>query len=137
MNNDLHQAYMETTYVVSHHETSFNLKIGAHDATFNHWCKEKGINTWAIITAFNPYSQALTAHENEQLNTDLKHTVLAYGFVLNDAKGVPRDEHWDAEASFFIHNISLEQAQAIGILFKQNAIVYGFKDNTNQLVWLV
>ena len=47
------------------------------------------------------------------------------------------DENWDSEASFFIHNISLDQAIILGNNYKQNAIVFGLSTKLPELVWLV
>ncbi len=133
----LHKAYMETTYKVFCGDQNFNLKIDSYNTEFNKWCIEKDINSWAIITAFNPFSQEFTKNKNEELNYRLKELILKSGFSFNDAKGIPSDINWDAEESFFIHNISLKKAQELGVFFEQNAIVYALNNNSKKLIWLV
>ncbi|GAA5225454.1 DUF3293 domain-containing protein [Membranihabitans marinus] len=136
MNHPLHQAYLNTTYAVYHLKDSFNLRIDTSNLNFNQWCRMKNITCWAIITAFNPYSQALTKQENQDLNIRLKNLLMESGYSYNHASGIPNQGDWEAEPSFFIHNIPLEKAQEMGRLFKQNAIVYGQLEDSIKLIWL-
>ncbi|WP_103068354.1 DUF3293 domain-containing protein [Aquimarina sediminis] len=137
MNDFLHQAYMETIYTISDKGKTFTLKINIPNLEFNSWCMAKKIDSWAIITAFNPYSQEFTKGENEELNDQLKKMIVKKNFSFNEAKGIPNTINWEEEDSFFIHNISLEEAQEIGSFFRQNAIVYGLNGGSKNIIWLV
>ncbi len=137
MNDYLQKAYMETTYAIFCEQESFYLKIDISNTRFKDWCTKQKINSWAIITAFNPYSQELTKQENEALNARLRAQLTRDGFGFHEAKGIPNNTDWNAEESFFIHNITLEKAKEIGTFFQQNAIVYGIQDDSKELIWLV
>lgn len=137
MNDFLHNAYMQTTYAVYNEATSFFLKANTINTSFTEWCKTNTINSWAIITAFNPYSKELTQEENKTLNSQLKDFFIKNNISFYDAKGIPDNEDWTPEDSFFIYNISLEEAKHIGTLYKQNAIVYGTTNNLFEIIWLV
>lgn len=137
MNDFLQQAYMETAYHVISETKIYKVKLNTIHQEFNLWCKKNNIKSWAFITAYNPFSEALTKSENIMLNSKLKETIIKNGYNFNKGDGVPNNEDWDSEESFFIHNITLQKAKEMGINFKQNAIIFGEIDSLPKLIWLV
>ncbi|WP_440881599.1 DUF3293 domain-containing protein [Tenacibaculum sp. C7A-26P2] len=137
MNEFLQKAYMETTYQIVGKKDTYKLRLDTLNHEFNIWCKKCNIKSWAFITAFNPFSNELSKFENELLNSQLQKIILKEGYNFNLGKGVPANDNWSAEESFFIHNITLSNAKKIGIQFNQNAIVFGDSDNLQKLIWLV
>ncbi|WP_416135526.1 DUF3293 domain-containing protein [Aquimarina sp. 2201CG5-10] len=53
-----------------------------------------------------------------------------------DAEGIPVNDEWETEKSFFVYNITLKEAKNLAIQFKQNAIVYGNNVTTPELIWI-
>lgn len=137
MNDYLNEAYLATTYVVKEIREQFELKVGTVNEAFNRWCSEQDIKTWAIVTAYNPYSQECTDRENIMLNRNFRKELLLGNHKINKAVGIPADSNWKAEESFFIHNLTLDEAKCMGTAKKQNALVYGDLTTEPRLIWLV
>lgn len=137
MNEFLNQAYLETNYNVSNENEIFTLNINNYNSFFDYWCTINKIKSWAIITAYNPYSEELSLKENNMLNSKLEAEIDSKGYNYSHAKGVPKDENWESEESYFIHNINLETAIKFGNKYKQNAIVFGLNGKLPELIWLV
>ena len=61
------------------------LRIGESNGAFDVWCAAQGIETWAFVTAANPYSQSLSPEENAArdaaLRTDPALRLLALNFA--------------------------------------------------------
>jgi hypothetical protein len=136
MNDFLQKAYMETVYHVMNEPNIYKIKLDAIHPEFNAWCERSNIKSWAFITAYNPFSKELTKNENILLNSQLKETIIKNGYNFNYGSGVPNNENWDSEESFFIQNITLDKAKEIGVAFKQNAIVFGQINSLQELIWL-
>lgn len=136
MSDFLQQAYMATSYHIVSETVTHIVKINAINPEFNSWCKIQNITSWAFITAWNPLSKELTNAENTSLNTRLKEEIIVDGYGFDPGSGVPVDDNWEPEDSFFIHNITLERARELGSRFRQNAIVFGEADGLPRLIWL-
>lgn len=133
----LEEAYLQTTYIVYTKNKEYSLHISEFNEEFMDFCSIKKITKWAIITAYNPYSELCSLNDNEDNNKKLKKIIEIKNFLFFDAEGVPEDDSWSSEKSFFVYNINKEQAIEIGNLFKQNAIVYGSANSTPELLFLV
>lgn len=126
MDQDLVYHYENTTYRVTVSGQQFDLKIGHHHEPFEHYCQAAGIRQWAIITAFNPYSRSCPEAENHSANHQLQQELIELGFAIHSGDGVPSsDSDWKTEEGFFITNISIDKAIALGEKYRQNAIVVG------------
>lgn len=88
---------------------------------------------FAIITAHNPRSQALTTKENQQRHQKLKNVLQKMQLDIAPSKGQAPNGGWQEEG-FLILGISLTEALAIGRQFEQHAILYGQK-NRVALAW--
>ena len=115
---------------------SFILKIGLYSSELENIYKTSHKHTAAFITAFNPYSQELSAQENKDRNHKLEGLIQSLGFDYIHGEGKCGDGDWDGEKSFLIFGISEEQASEIGKEFEQNAIVWCDKDAIPQLLLL-
>ncbi|WMX15751.1 MULTISPECIES: DUF3293 domain-containing protein [unclassified Aureispira] len=137
MNTFLEQAYLSTTYEVYNQEEIYQLRIKKENELFLSFCEREGIKTWAIITAYNPYSKECSLEMNQANNEQLKQTLIDTKCIFFEANGVPDNSSWEAEKSYFVCNLSLESGKEIGRQYQQNAIVYGGENRAPQLVWLV
>ena len=97
----------------------------------DHWA----IDTFAIITAFNPGSVLLPLDENLGRHHQLQESLFPHCKMLRDAIGQASDGTWQ-EQGFWALDIDLEQAAAIGSSFGQLAIVCWARGNPAALWWL-
>lgn len=133
---DLHQAYQDAIYEVYYCQKNIQLLIDLLNPELDLILEKYDCITWALITAFNPYSQCLTAAENQQRHQSLIECLRSQNLTFLDAVGKDRDGVWTAEQSVLIVGIALEKAIAIGKKFQQNAIVFGELEKISQLIWL-
>ena len=90
--------------------------------------------SWAFITACNPYSVMQDADVNTILNTQLEDYLSGKRYVFFKGMGVGDDDSWEPESSFMVLNIGKEDAAKLGRQFKQNAIVVGVIGNSAELI---
>lgn len=96
---------------------------------------EQNFHSWCFITAWNPFSRALTLDENTSLNKKLEAELNNYIVFPGEGKDTLGD--WPPEISFFVANISKKQANFLGKKYEQNAIVYGEVEKIAELIILV
>ena len=133
---DLQEAYQDAVYKVYYDHETIQLSIGQYNRRLDLVLEKYECTTWALMTAFNPYSQCLSAIENQQRHQDLFELVRSLGLIMFDAVGKDKDGVWTPEKSLFILNIERDQAIAIGQKLQQNAIVFGELKDAPRLVWL-
>ena len=86
------------------------------------------------IPACNPLPDILSKAENDVRNAALQRHLIDQGYTVHNGIGISKDQSW-SEESFFIENISLEDARQASAKFGQLAFVYGDRKNGNQLVF--
>jgi hypothetical protein len=96
---------------------------------------EHHFNSWCFITAWNPFSNALSLEENQRLNSLLEQDLTNY--AVFPAEGKDTIGNWPPEISFFVGGISKEEAIDLGKKYEQNAIVYGEIAALPELIILV
>lgn len=77
---------------------------------------------FAIVTAYNPSSEQLSAEENQQRHQALERDLKSFSYVA--ASGESPDGTW-VEAGFAVLDIDLEAALPLGKKYGQNAILWG------------
>ena len=90
--------------------------------------------SWAIMTAYNPYSTRTTDAENRALQSSLIELLGHHGFQIMPAIGRSRDGSWE-EPSLLVLGISHNLAKAFGSCFMQTAIIYGEAGGPIELVF--
>jgi len=133
MDDDLIQAYKETHYTVQDAEP-FVLRIGeASDAVLA--ChKLHRVECSAFITAWNPFSQQLTAQENEDRQQALIAEIKGRSLSFLPGVGQHPSNNWPGEESVLVLGLSLEAAKTLGRRLEQNAVVCTGRDGVPQLV---
>ena len=127
------EAYKATCYEII--QPKIAIYIEKENEALQTFLKENEIINWCFITAWNPYSNALSQEENSSLNESLRLDLKDYKIL--EAQGKDTIGNWPPEPSFFVANISEDQAIALGKKYQQNAIVYGTINETARLITLV
>lgn len=134
--DSLQTAYQEAIYEVYDAEQIISLRIGELHPLLDCLLTNYHCTTWALITAFNPFSRCLSASENQQRHLRLSEYLQPLNFPLIEAVGKDQHGEWTPEQSLLILGIPLSQGMNIGRLFEQNALVYGELGKRAQLQWL-
>ncbi len=132
IDQSLIHAYNNTNYRVFNPELV--LKIGDLHPGLDKLLLEWGKNTWAFITASNPFSNPLSDGVNNARFVLLKESVKSY--IYFEGEGMGSDPSWKPERSSLIIGINELEAIEIGKSFEQNAIVFGRIDSVAELVIL-
>ncbi|MGL5831995.1 MAG: DUF3293 domain-containing protein [Waterburya sp.] len=138
------QAYKQAIYEVYNGQETTRVKIGEYCLPLNSLILRGDYDprslldcySWAIITAFNPYSQTLTELENQQRHHQLRSHLEELQLPWLEALGRDQTGIWTPEQSFCILGLERLEAIAIGRQFEQNAIVYGELHQPAELQWL-
>lgn len=132
---ELHQAYSETTFRVLKSDIFVNT-IDLHIDEINNEINivTPHIKEWAFISAFNPYPIVFSLDENLIRNNQLANDLKELNITFHPAIGISKDEKW-SEESFFIENISQENAFELAAKYGQRAFVYGKANEKTQLIY--
>lgn len=135
LTNSLETSYSEAIYRVWC-PSPFDLRVGVAHAEFAAWLSAQRVDSWAIVTACNPYSEPLSDAENAQRMKHLGESLRKEfpGESIFQAQGLAADGSWE-EVSFLVLGIGEERAKMLGKEFEQNAVVYGESDAIARLVW--
>lgn len=136
MDNSLIEAYQQTCYKVEIDKQAFELFIGQPNPQFVDYCLQNEVQQWAIITAYNPFSNLTPEQINQQANIALSNELQALGYEFYRGDGIPDSSDWSIEEGFWIQNIQLMSAKLLAIKYQQNAFVFGHGKRTPQLCLL-
>ena len=134
MNPELFEAYKNTTYRVYSPIGEIDIRFGVMNPLLKELLLNNSSESWAFITAYNPYSVMQDVGVNTILNTQLEDYLSVKRYVFFKGMGVGYDDSWEPEASFMVLNIGKEDAVKLGKQFKQNAIVTGVIGNSAELI---
>lgn len=124
---EIHQAFLNTTYRILNNP-DINIKINNIIPELNH------LNSWAYLTAWNPFPEILTLNENQKRNEQLKEDIQIMGLNFIPGIGISEDLQW-SEESFFIENISLDNSKKLATKYGQLAFVFANKNETAALIY--
>ena len=132
--NELKQAYLNTNYTIIKNSI-FKEELTLHiNKVTNLKNALPELKEWAFITAWNPNSIPLTTEENKQRNAYLLDDIRSKGYASHLGRGSSEDGNW-SEDSFFIENISKEEALFYALKYEQCAFVYGKANQVSELIW--
>lgn len=134
ISKELIQAYEDADYVVFA-EPEFVLKIGERSARLDALLQSEHSSSAAFVTAANPRSEKKSAAENAAALALLDQIVAAAGYPWRAGEGREPDGRW-VEPSRLVMGIYRENAEALGRLFGQNAIVFVEKGRAPELLLL-
>jgi hypothetical protein len=130
---ELFQAYAETHYNV-HGLEKFTLKIGELCPALLQLFDQTNALCAAFVTAYNPFSEQLTATQNEALQTALKADLKKRSLKFIDGIGQHPNGQWPGEPSVLILDLDLAAATTLARHYEQNAFVWCGRDGVPQLV---
>jgi len=128
-------AYNATRYRVFADET-FELKIGQASAHLSNLYQKYGCLSALLITAWNPYSAAISKANNIAAQGRLECKLLAGPVPFITAIGQDAEMKWPGEESILALGFSLDVAKNLGVEFRQNAIVWSGQDAIPKLIML-
>lgn len=130
---NLIDAYKKAHYTT---ELGITLLIGKSNAKLEMFMNVKGYQEAIYITAWNPFSQALTATENAYRNQQLLKDLKKESFSFHIEKGVGQDPtgHWPGEESFLVLGMDKDLGYKLALKYEQNAFVYYSRNGVAELV---
>ena len=131
---DLIAAYEAADYVVFA-EPELVLKIGEPSRRLDALLESEHASTAAFVTAANPRSEKKSAADNAAALAVLDQVIAAAGYPWRAAEGREPDGSW-REPSRLVIGIYRGNAEALGRLFGQNAIVFVEKGRAPELLVL-
>ena len=131
---DLIEAYESADYVVFA-EPELVLKIGEPSARLDALLESEQSSTAAFVTAANPRSEKKSAAQNAAALAVLDQVIAAAGYPWRAGEGREPDGSW-REPSRLVIGIYRENAEALGRLFGQNAVVFVEKGAAPELLVL-
>lgn len=132
---ELEQAYRATTYRIFLPGGAADLRIDTANGALAAWLQAQGVEEWAVVTAANPASKAISSRENAERQAQLECILLEDGFEPYAGENIADSADWPVEESCFIPGISRGSAIALARQFGQNAILCGEADGMPRLVW--
>ncbi len=128
-------AYIRTIYRIL--DPAFDVAIGPLLPALERWLLERDLDTFAFITAENPGSRLLSAHENARRQAALQKALLPLVPVEpRRAVHISASGEWPPENSWWAPGLPPEEAVALGRAFAQNALVFWQRGRGAALWWL-
>jgi hypothetical protein len=131
---DVMEAYRNAEYVVFA-EPRVVLRVGENNPQLDALLRSEGASSAAFVTAANPRGERRSDMENGVANAALQNFVAAAGYPHFWGEGRDPQGGW-SEPSFLIIGIYRANAEALGQLFEQNAIVFCELGRPPQLIFL-
>ena len=134
MDKELIEQYRDSDYVVLT-KPELVLRVGEPSERLDRLLEEHEAETAAFVTAANPGSEKKSAAQNAEAMAALEGILAAAGYPRYPGEGRNGEGTW-REPSVLAVGIYRENAQALGRLFGQNAIVFIEKGQAPELLLL-
>ena len=131
--SDLDEMYRQARYVVDDGGVKFTIRLGQANDELNEFLDVCNADSWAFLTAYNPFSQRATDEQNEARQAELIGVIGEMGFDF--LRGYGTGEGWEPESSLLVLGITLETAISLAVQFEQHAILFGEAGGEAELVW--
>src|SRR5688572_28438769 len=132
---ELREAYEKAHYVLLG-EPELVIRVGEPSRDLDELLDAEGARTAAFISAANPGSQLLPESENHVAYVALLQSQEEAGYSCYAGEGRDPSGKWPAEKSALVIGISREDAERVGRVFEQNAIVFIEKGRPPELLVL-
>lgn len=132
---ELLTAYENADYVVFLKQ-EIVLRIGEPSPRLDALLEEAGAATAAYLSAANPRGERRPQAENQASHAILKQLIAASGYPHFPGEGRDPERRWAPEPSLLVIGMFRDNAELLGRLFGQNAIVFVDKGGAPRLVTL-
>lgn len=132
---DLVEAYRQAQYVVFG-EPELLIRVGEPNADLDALLEGHNAQSAAFVTAANPEGEQLSAQENQAAAEALLKSEFLAGRAWFEGEGRDPEGRWPAEPSVLVIGLSRKDAEALGVVYGQNAIVFIEKGAAPELVML-
>ena len=134
-NSDLDELYRLAEYVIDDGPIRFKMYVGEQCAELDRLLADFGCLSWAFLSAHNPRSTELPAHENDARHARLTTILNDRGERFFAGYGHARDGSWTPETSVLIVGIDRADAIELARQFEQHAILAGYSGSAPELLW--
>jgi hypothetical protein len=118
------RAYREAIYIVNEGEEAISLRVGEVNHELAKFMRLRKVQTAAVLTAYNPYSQLKSLEENESSQAKLINALSLKSIAFINAIGTDSKGEWDSEPSVLALGISLQDAEILADEYGQNAFIW-------------
>ena len=132
---DLAEMYRLAVYVVEDGDVRFVIRLGRENRELDDHLAEHALDCWAFLTAYNPHSTPTPENVNLEAQASLAKRLTNAGLGYLRGYGTSESGDWPPEASFFVEDISLDDAVGLGREYCQSAILWGRRGGAAELVW--
>jgi hypothetical protein len=94
------------------------------------------VESATFITAYNPFSQPTTEHENIATQAEMQAEITSLNLSSYPGQGEDPTGQWPGEVSTLVMGMGLEEAMVLGVKYQQNAIIWIGRDAKPQLILL-
>ncbi|WP_090657975.1 DUF3293 domain-containing protein [Nitrosomonas marina] len=116
--------YRLADYRVGAGTDAFIMHIDRYSAPINKLMRAKQVSNAAIITAFNPLGRIQSAQNNRKAHLILQRALGRCAVCLIESTSLDPAGTWPDETGFCVLGTSFETVCALGLRFRQNAIVW-------------
>jgi hypothetical protein len=121
---NLVRAYREAIHSVHEGNDAITLRVGEVSHALAALMRIHKVQTAAIVTAYNPFSEIQPSAENKRMQSALVAELKTSAIVCLDATGSDPEGEWEPETSTLALGISLVDAQRLADQFGQNAFIW-------------
>lgn len=133
---DKMNAYRNTLYRIGEGADALTLRIGVRSDELRNLFDRTGQTCGLFITAYNPLGEARADEANASAHAELVSHFERLAVAVIDGAGADITGIWPEEKSVFALGIDEQDARALGIRFRQDAVVWVGADVIPQLLVL-
>ena len=130
------RAYRATSYKLGHTDTDITLTVGRLSPEVLVLFKYRQVSCAAFLTAYNPRGSQQSDAENDLAHARLEAEVTSLGLQFLEGSGSEEGTDWPAERSLFALGLGQADAEKLGRLFNQDAIVWVGTEGVPELILL-
>ena len=118
------KAYEDAIFSINTKQGLIKFKVGSVSKDILSFMQQEGLQSAALITAYNPFSEIFTKENNELAQAQLIEELNEGGISFIYGDGRDAEGLWDPEPSLLALNISLADGERLATKFGQNAFVW-------------